>query len=251
MKEDFFFNEKEYNGGLDVEPLKKITRTYIKEWLDRKDDIKAKIKSLIVTQLNVMELSGRNLVVADVILRYVIKTLERDLEFLEHSGRDSFDILGLELKVYGNFHGQKFKGFIDRMDSFAPNQARVVDYKTGKVLKDDEEIDDSNADAIAAKIFATDIKDRPKIALQFFIYDMLLQSRQEVKGKDIINCVYSTSRLFKEPPVTVSMNNTFYEAVSEHLKELLDQMCDVAVPFRRTEDNNVCKYCDFNRICKR
>ena len=249
MKEDFFFNEEEHDGGLGAESLGKISREYIKGWLGRKEEIKGKIRSLIVRQLNVMELSGRNLVVADVILRYVVKTLERDLELLEQSGKDSFDILGRELKVYGQFHGQRFKGFIDRIDSFAPEQARVVDYKTGKVLKDDEDIHDGNAEAIADKIFAQDVKDRPKIALQFFMYDMLVQSRPELEGRNISNCVYSTSRLFKEAPINVPMNKAFYDAVSDRLKVLLDEMCDVSVPFRRTEDSNVCKYCDFNKIC--
>ena len=78
---------------------------------------------------------------------------------------------------------------------------------------------------------------------------MLLQSRPELEGRNISNCVYSTSRLFKEAPVAFPMNKLFYDAVSKHLKDLLDEMWDISVPFRRTEDDNVCKYCDFNKIC--
>lgn len=121
----------------------------------------------------------------------------------------------------------------------------MVDYKTGRVLEDDENIHDGNAAAIADKIFAPDVKDRPKIALQFFIYDMLVQSRPEVAGRSLVNSVYSTARLFKNPPVSVPCNKTFCEAVSEHLKTVLDQMYDLEVPFRRTDDRTVCGYCDF------
>ena len=231
--------------------MKKISRAYIKSWMNREADIKAMVKSLIVRELNAIEVTGRNLVVADVIVMYVMKTLQRDLEQLETAGKDSFDIVGMELKVEGEFHGQRFKGFIDRLDSFADDQLRVVDYKTGKVLDDDQKIHDGNAESIAEAIFTPDIKERPKIALQFFIYDMLVKENRLAEGRNICNCVYSTSSLFKEAPMTVPLNEVFYKAVSERLAALLDEMYDPEIPFRRTEDVKVCEYCDFKNICGR
>ena len=249
MEEDFHFDHEGMNEKGLADRMEKVTRDYIKQWLGREKDIKKKVNSLIIRQLNTVEVVGRNLVISDVIVKYVMKTLQRDLELLEAEGVDSFEILGREIKVKGEFHGQKLKGFIDRLDSFRPDQARVVDYKTGKVLDDDEKIQDGNAEAIAEKIFSKDIKDRPKIALQFYIYDLLLMSRPEVQGRKIYNSIYSTSGLFKAPPMTVACNETFFNAVSERLKKLLDEMYDTAVPFRRTEDEKVCQYCDFKTIC--
>ena len=229
----------------------RMTAKDIQSWLGREDEIKSKIKELIIDELNLMEVSGRNLVVTDVILKYVMKTLQRDLELLEKEGVDFFEILGREVKVSGEFKGQKFKGFIDRLDSFHPGQVRVVDYKTGKVLDDDEKINDDNALAIAEDIFAEDIKERPKIALQFFIYDMLVQNHPLARGKQLFNCVYSTARLFKEPPLNVPRNEMFFNAVSERLENTLKEMCSLDVPFRRTKDEKVCEYCDFKMICGR
>ena len=247
----FFFNDRAPDGGLSGRPLDSVSRQYLESWLERTDAVKAKVNALIMAQLNTFDVSGRNLVVADVIVRYVVKTIQRDLEQLSAEGRDSFRMLGREVKVSGEFHGQKFKGFIDRLDSFREGQLRVVDYKTGKVLEDDENIHDGNAEAVAESIFNPDMKHWPKIALQFHIYDMLLAGLPEAEGKEICNSVYSTAHLFRNVPVTKPMNRKFHEAVSERLEVLLDEMYDLSVPFRRTDDEKTCSYCDFRMICGR
>ena len=247
MSPDFFFGDPE--SGNAGEPFRYITAAHIKEWLDRESDIRAKVHALIERSLNVMEVTGRDLVVTDVIVRYVIKTLESDLQLLKNAGKDSFEILGRELNVKGTFHGFAFKGFIDRLDAFGPDEVRVVDYKTGVVMNDDIFIDDKHAAAIAAKIFMKDVEDRPKIALQFYIYDMLLKGMEEMKDRNIYNCVYSTVRLFKELPESLPVNALFYDAVTESLESLLDEMCDPEVNFRRTTVEKVCENCQFKSIC--
>lgn len=249
MAADFSFDSGK--GAAGISCLRSISRDYIRKWLGMEDAVKRKVKALIMAELNATEITGRNLVVTDVIVRYVMKTLRRDLELLENEGVDSFEILGREIKVTGEMHGMRFKGYIDRLDSFRPDQVRIVDYKTGRVLEDDENIHDGNAEAVADKIFAPQIKDRPKIALQFFIYDMLVQSKPEVQGRSLYNCVYSTAHIFKNAPVAVPCNAVFCNAVSERLKNLLDDMCDINVPFSRTDDRKVCSYCDFRTICGR
>ena len=251
MSPDFEFdyrgeNEQALNGR-----LTHMTRDYIKSWLEREESIREKVKALIVSQLKSVDVSGRNLVVADVIVRYVMKTLQRDLEQLQDSGQDSFEILGREMPVYGCFNGQRLKGFIDRIDSFKPGQLRVVDYKTGKVLPDDEDITDGNAEDIARKIFEPDISERPKIALQFFIYDLLLKEYDVAEDRMIYNSVYSTARLFKEVPKTVRMNEVFFDKMCERLTVLLEQIYNPEVPFSRTSDSKTCTYCDFRNICGR
>lgn len=249
MAESYSFDNQQSEAG--QEPLRYISREYIRQWKGRDEDIRKKVYALIIEELGVMEVAGRNLVVADVIVRYVKETLQSDLILMEKAGVDSFEMIGRELRVTGTFHGLRFKGFIDRLDSFSPGSVRVVDYKTGKVLDDDVDIHDGNAQHIADTIFAVDVKDRPKIALQFFIYDMLLRSRDEVAGMQIQNCVYSTTKLFSELPLSVPMNDVFYQAVSEHLKDTIDEMMNPEVGFRRTQDSGMCTYCDFKTICGR
>ena len=252
MDEDFFFDHKGENFRKLKMVLTRVTKDYINSWLAREDVIKLKIKALIVRELNLMEVTGRNIVVTDVILKYVMKTLRRDLEKMEMEGVDGFDILGGEVRVEGTFCGQRFKGFIDRLDSFHPGQVRVVDYKTGRVLEDDQNIDDGNAEAIAERIFAPDVQDRPKIALQFYIYDLLLpQKRPDCADRQIFNCVYSTSSLFKEAPRVFPKNDIFFQEVSTRLEAMLQEMYDVNIPFRRATSDKPCEYCDFKMICGR
>ena len=251
MSPDFVFDNKGENEKSLTDMLNVVGRDYIQSWIDRPNVIKNKVKALIMGQLGVDEVSGRNLVVSDVIVKYVIKTLERDLEYLKEEGKDSFEILGREIPVFGEFCGQRFKGFIDRLDSVDPSMARVVDYKTGKVLKDDEEIDDDNAERIADSIFSQDVADRPKIALQFFIYDMLIKGYKIADGKSVYNSVYSTAGLFNEKPKTRPVNEKFYDAMSERLSGLLLEMRNPEFPFARTKDEKVCAYCDFRTICGR
>jgi hypothetical protein len=251
MSPDFVFDSIGVNEKALSDVLHRIDRDYIKSWIERPKDIRTKVKALIMGQLGVAEVSGRNLVVTDVIVKYVIKTLERDLEYLKEVGKDSFEIIGREIPVFGEFEGQRFKGFIDRLDCIDPSMARVVDYKTGKVLKDDEEINDDNAEAIAESIFSPDVAERPKIALQFFIYDMLIRGYDIARGRSIYNSVYSTASLFGEKPKTMPVNEKFFNSMSEKLQSLLREMRNPEVPFTRTKDEKVCSYCDFRTICGR
>ena len=70
-----------------------------------------------------------------------------------------------------------------------------------------------------------------------------------MKERRICNCVYSTVRLFKELPESLPVNRHFYDAVTGYLKDMLDQMCDLDVNFRRTTVEEVCENCQFKSIC--
>lgn len=228
-----------------------VSLEFLTTWIKRGSEIKAIVRELIMSELNLMEIAGRNLVVSDVITRYVLKTMQRDLEILEKYGSGAFRILGLEIPVRGELCGRKFKGFIDRLDSLRPGQTRIVDYKTGKVLEEDESINDENAAGIAEAVFAPDVKARPKIALQFYLYDMLAHQNGLAEGSLLVNSVYSTSRLFRDAPAEVPENRVFVKEMTGRLEEMFREMSDLSVPFRRTEDVSVCSYCDFKMICGR
>ena len=66
-----------------------------------------------------------------------------------------------------------------------------------------------------------------------------------------MNSIYAVSRMFTHPLEDRPQSLVFARLVRERLKELLKEMTDPAVPFRRTEEASTCSYCDFKMICGR
>ena len=232
-------------------PMRTVSDAYIAGWIGRKADIKARIRSLIRAELNTIEVSGRNLVLEDVILQYVLQTLRRDRELLREHHAGHFEVLGLERASSWELDGYTFFGYIDRMDSFGDGTVRIVDYKTGKVEEKDVRIDDGNAEAVANLLFGDSEKDRPKIALQLFLYDMYAAQMEETAGRRIVNVIYPAAKLFTEGERSAEMNPKFCGLVQERLRGLLAEMADLSVPLKRTEDRKTCAWCDFKIICGR
>ena len=180
-----------------------------KDAVKRKEDIRSRVRSLILSKLNTLEVTGRDLITERVIVQYVLKTLQRDRELLDRLGMDSFRIIGLEKKFTMELDGFKFIGFIDRMDSFLPGELRIVDYKTGKVEDKEVEITDAKAAALAEALFGNDNSKRPKVAFQLFLYDILAGGSEEAEGMTLVNSIYQPSRFFTEGVRNVPVSAEF------------------------------------------
>lgn len=250
MEPSFDMSDRKRNAAF-PDALKEISKEYITSWLGRKEDVRRRVRSLIMAQSRSMEVSGRNLVFENVIVQYVMKTLRRDKELLEKSGTDSFRIIGLEKEYFGTIDGFNFVGYIDRMDSVLPGEVRIVDYKTGKVEDKDVDINPGNAASVVEALFGEDNKKRPKIAFQLFLYDFLSSKDPEVKGKRVVNSIYQPAKLFTEEVRSVPVCREFNDEVMERLHGLLSELVDTSVPWRRTSDNDTCKWCDFKKLCGR
>ena len=240
-----------YTGDDPQHPLRRISSGYIKERLASPGALKQKIDALIREEMHSFEVAGRNILLSDVIQQYVVKTLERDLELIASYGTDGFDVLGLEREFSQEDGGFHFKGFIDRMDSFSPDEVRVVDYKTGKVTKDDVEITDENAAEIAGQLFDPESSSRPSIAFQLYLYDVFVRGNGEYGGRRVINSVYAPAKLFVEKVKNVPVSERFCEIVREKLGLMLEEMVNPEIPFLRTDSPKTCGYCDFKTICGR
>ena len=205
--------------------------------------IKEKIENGIKEAIHSPVISGRNLVFADIIFSYVENTLVADKELTP------IEIKGLELRREWKFDGYRFKGFIDRLDKVG-GRIRVVDYKTGR--DDPKYIPVENASQVAAKLFERCKKDRPKSALQLFLYDMFVLSGPDAPDIDwLVNCMYSLPKMKTAGIVEARVNPEFCDLVKEKLRDLLAEISNPDIPFLRTEEANTCEYCDFKTICGR
>ena len=232
--------------------LDEVSGTWIKSWLGRMPEIREKVRKVMMRELNTIDITGKNLVTMDVIVQYVMKTLSADLELLKRSGRGSFRIIGLEKYFRIRYDGFTIHGIVDRIDSFSDGEIRVVDYKTGNV--DDRELaalyGPPSRTAEAVYHSATK-KQRPGIAFQLYIYDKFMSEDPVLSGYSLSNAVYSTRRLFRELPDTCRVAGDFVPEMDSGLSELFREMTDISVPFRLTDDTDVCRNCDFKSICGR
>jgi hypothetical protein len=218
-------------------------------------------------EMNSFEVTGRNLVLENILFGYVEETLKHDVQLLDEAHSDGFRVLGLERRFYGVIDGFNFVGVVDRMDSYKPNEVRIVDYKTGHVSDEDLLIDDTNAASVVDALFAPDSTKRPKIALQLFLYDHMVGDQA---GNDdrharpdrasalipgsaarLVNSIYSTARLYSAPLPDVPVSAEFCRLAMDGLHALLTEIVDLSTPFRRTTEPKTCEWCDFKAICGR
>ena len=228
-----------------------VTTAELEAFQKDKARLRKMIRAEVLDQMHSIEVSGRNLVLEEVILDYVLSTLKHDQDLLTSSGSKGFRIIGLEQRRRMEWNGFRFKGFVDRMDSYRDGEVRIVDYKTGKVEDDEILITDENAATVVDKLFGPTNAHRPKIALQLFLYDLFAHADVALKGQTVVNSIYSTARLYTGALPDCPESPEFIRLTGERLRDMLSEMTDVSVPFRRTEEADTCTWCDFKNICGR
>jgi hypothetical protein len=110
------------------------------------------------------------------------------------------------------------------------------------------------AEICVEKIFDAEysVRKANKAALQFHIYDRMAQASSLVSASDqLCNSLYATADLFRNVPAIYPTSPKFSELMDVRLKALIDEVRDRDVPFRRTDETEACRYCDFRMICGR
>lgn len=244
MSDDYFFDKRE-EDDIRNRKVGVVTEEFINGWLSRKKDIRRKVNALICHQLHCPAVEGRDLVAAEIAVKYITGVLESDIKLIRKHG--NMKIIGLEKKYYGEIQGHRFKGFVDRMDEFEDGTLRIVDYKTGS---DKQCVIDpaDGAAAIADKVFNKDAH-KFKAAFQFFVYDRLAARDSDVNGRRLSNSMYSMSEVFTDETEIYPVDNTVLDAIDQNLGVLFKEMEDTEVGFERKGSGNTCKYCDYAAIC--
>ncbi len=196
-----------------------------------------------------VEYEGQRLVVREVVKRFAHRILDMDkayapfdIEILEQGGLD----YKVSIDQYPG--AALISGKIDRVDR-KDDLIRVIDYKTGKDKLDFTSI---------ASLFSRDAK-RNKAAFQTLLYALLYKSNTSQTSHKIVPGLINRMNLFdKDFKFGLKVGKNFVEDVdpllpefSQHLKTLVEELYNPAVPFDQTTDLELCKFCPYQRICYR
>ena len=199
----------------------------------------------------VRPLEGENFLTGEMIRKYAEKILEQDARFTP------FHYIESEKKVRATItlsdkRVVQLKGFIDRVDSL-DRVLRIVDYKTGSGKLEFESVEG---------LFDKEAKDRPKAVMQVFLYAWMYQQLPEYTGMLIQPAIYYLRTLFQRSfnPVVEQKKgrgkadkvNSFQDFASDFedkLRQCLDEIFNLDIPFTQTETGKACAYCSFRGLC--
>ncbi|MBP5720037.1 MAG: PD-(D/E)XK nuclease family protein [Bacteroidales bacterium] len=192
------------------------------------------VNSKICAELKTIEVSGRNLVLSDIVCSYVAAILGADRKRVETEG--PFTVAGTEKFVDMQIGGFTFVGYIDRLDSMDCGRLRVVDYKTGHVEPADLWFDNKG--------------NVPQIGLQLWLYKRMLARR--APGREIDGAIYQPGAIMGGGDIfRLELDPDYCGLMEASLDAVLTQISDLSVPWTRTADPDNCEYCDFRAICGR
>ena len=203
------------------------------------------------------ELKGRNVVMAEIIRKFVDKILYMDeryapFEVVSLEKEDNYQ-RSLAIKSNSKTYQVNLGADIDRVDR-KDGTVRVIDYKSGRDEKEIESIE---------KIFdrtpgSTWKAGRNKAGFQTMFYGWLYASKNGTEDA-IVPGLLNMQELFqKEFDLRLKMNGEpltdarpHLEIFESKLSEVLHELYGMEQPFDQTEDESKCQWCDFKGICGR
>ncbi|MFQ3579400.1 MAG: PD-(D/E)XK nuclease family protein, partial [Bacteroidales bacterium] len=195
---------------------------------------------------NVSEIKGYDSVIEAVIQKYVWRCLGIDQIYAP------FTIQNLEYRVNYTYKYNKSKevnigGIIDRIDS-KNGSMRMVDYKTGRVSYDINGIDE---------LFDRENKKRNDKVLQILLYAWIIAKNTNNHAihtafiSFIDNAENNTFVKFKDTGELLVCTPQIQNIIENNLSQLFTELFDENIPFEQTKNTVICKFCDYNKICKK
>jgi ATP-dependent helicase/DNAse subunit B len=197
------------------------------------------------------EYNGTQLINANVIATYVRQLLNNDLRYAP------FEMVDMEHRVFEDLTlhttaGEievRIGGIIDRIDR-KDGVLRIVDYKTGGVPKTPANVEE---------LFHSSAK-RPGYVFQTFLYAAIMCRKQTLAVAPSLLYIHraasdSYSPVIemgepRQPKLQVDDFSVYEGEFRRRLQDLLEELYNPDVPFTQTNDEDVCAYCDFKRICR-
>jgi hypothetical protein len=241
--------EKVFGGVLG----KQLTSSYLTRAIAASDRIGVLIKEYLSERFDEESLAqGKNYLLYTVCKSLVINFLKNEMkrvEELEAQGKTvTITLLEHKLaqKMQINDYDVTVHGVTDRVE-LVDGVPGMADYKTGDSKKGKVKIDDLAL-----------LKSSPEYskALQLMIYALLYRSEFGRQTKGIRSGIYwlrhaegKYESLAKDKSDLIGDGTL--DSFELLLKEIIGELVDEHIPFRKTEDKDRCGFCDFKRICGR
>ncbi len=200
----------------------------------------------------IVALEGNNLLIANVIRKYIIQVLKLDKQYAPFKYIGSEEKCNIRYPIYEGNQNVNIVGYIDRVDE-KEGRLRILDYKTGIGSIEFKNI---------AEIFEHNNDKRSKFVLQTFLYAVLY--KQKALGKQMTPGIFFMRNVFKMDFETelhykpdrnvneiVSDFTTYENEFNEYLTACLEEIFNPQVPFIQTENVKACLYCAYKGVCNR
>lgn len=196
------------------------------------------------------DFSGDTILVRDIIIKYIMRGIMR-----YDTNNSGYAIVGLEDEVkcrykISNNREVNLSGRADRLDRLADGSIQIIDYKSGNKPH-------LTFNGIS-NLFTGSSEERISNIFQTLLYAMMLQKRD---GCETIPSLYFASKMHESdytPKILNKQSGELIESYSSQAEEFeqmlsstLEELFDYDIPFRQVEDEQMCKYCDYKRICRR
>lgn len=194
------------------------------------------------------KLSGKNLIVKEIIQKYISKILEVDENYAP------FEIVAVEKWIERKVEipvldfPVTIGGYVDRIDC-KEGVYRIIDYKTGDTNSGFKDIEG---------LFQSEKRKNKDAALQCLIYAYILM---EAFPEGAIQAgLYSVRKMFDKSfdyslkfykGETITDISIYKEEIYTQLKDALTRLLDPKIPFTKTDDLKACINCAFKSICHR
>lgn len=202
------------------------------------------------------EFEGRNVVMAEVIQKFVHQMLKMDrsytpFEIISLEDEDKYERF-IEINYEGRKIGVKLGADIDRVDK-KNGVVRVLDYKTGK---DETEI--GSFDNLFRPESNQKYRLGRKAGYQTFFYAWLYASKYG-DSDTIVPGLINIKQFFqddfdfriKQGGTPINDARMYLSSFEDGLRGLLEEIFSPESSFSQTEDLRKCAFCDFKGICSR
>ncbi|MFA6712450.1 MAG: PD-(D/E)XK nuclease family protein [Bacteroidales bacterium] len=209
------------------------------------DNIEKLVEHRFKTDGNISEITGKNLITKQLIIKFVLRTLETDMGMAPFNYKGSEVDINMTFPIFEGKHIVKLFGKIDRVDIISENILRLVDYKTGSVNK-------KGSFKKVEEVFNIENDARPYISLQLLFYVVLAQSDVNLSVyNNISSCIYPLREIFKETPSENIYNEEEISLFKSLLKKTIEEIFNPEIPFIARGGEKKCEYCNLKQLCNK